>query len=146
MWNHQYFSRICNPVKIRKHSLKYFTFVLLRYDMKYFMFVLLHYNMKLVVVLQWNIDGWAWHLQRKIKKKLDRSQSGPSKFFGEQRSALKDRVFLWNMLGERYVILFIANLFVRQAHDTNVCLLLQTPPILETFHTIIIMKKMNLAS
>ena len=89
-----YFSRICNPVKIRKYSLKYFTFVLLRYDMKYFIFLLLHYNMKLVVVLQWNIDGWAWHLQRKIKKKLDRSQPGPSKVFGKQMSALKDRVFL----------------------------------------------------
>ena len=38
------------------------------------------------------------------------------------------------MLGERYATLFIANL------------ILQTPPILETFHTIILMKKMNLAS
>ena len=131
---------------------------MLRYDMKYFIFLLLHYNMKLVVVLQWNIDGWAWHLQRKIKKKLDRSQSGPSKFFGEQKSALKDRASffpiiiknlndkIWNMLGEQSVMLFIANLFVRQAHGTNVSLILQTPPILETFHTIILMKKMNLAS
>ena len=50
------------------------------------------------------------------------------------------------MLGEQSVMLFIANLFVRQAHGTNVSLILQTPPILETFHTIILMKKMNLAS
>ena len=91
---YQYFSRIYNPVKIRKYSLKYFIFVLLHYNMKYFIFVLIHYNMKLTVVLQWNIDGWAWHLQRKIKKKLDRSQLGPSKVFGKQMSALKDRVFL----------------------------------------------------
>ena len=41
------------------------------------------------------------------------------------------------MLGEWYFMLFIANLFA---------LILQTPPILETFHTIILMKKMNLAS
>ena len=53
---------------------------------------------------------------------------------------------IWNMLGERYVMLFIANLFVRQAHDTNVRLILQIPAILETFHTIILMKKMNLPS
>ena len=30
---------------------------------------------------------------RKMKKKIDRSQLGPSKFFDEQKSAFKDRVF-----------------------------------------------------
>ena len=50
------------------------------------------------------------------------------------------------MLGERYFLLFIANLFIRKAHDSSVFLILQTPPMLETFHTIILMKKINLAS
>ena len=50
--------------------------------------------MNLAVVLQLSIVAWwAGHLQRKIKKKLDSSQSEPSKFFGEQKSAFKDHVF-----------------------------------------------------
>ena len=53
---------------------------------------------------------------------------------------------IWNMLGERYFVFYIANLFVRQAHDTSVRLILPTPPILETLDTIILMKQMNLAS
>ena len=50
------------------------------------------------------------------------------------------------MLGAWHFVFFIANLFVRQAHNTSVRLILPTPPILETFHTIIQMKQMNLAS
>ena len=51
---------------------------------------------------------------------------------------------IWNMLCERYFVLSIANLVIRQAHDTTVCLIFETPPILKTFHVIILMKKMNL--
>ena len=49
------------------------------------------------------------------------------------------------MLGEGYFVFSIVNIGVRQAHDTSVCLILPTPPILETLHTIILMKQMNLA-
>ena len=50
------------------------------------------------------------------------------------------------MLDERYFVFYIANLFLRQAQDLRVGLILPTPPILETLHTIIVMKKMSLAS
>ena len=50
---YQYFSRISNPAKIKKYSLKYL------------ISVLLHYNMQLAVVLQWNIDAWAWQFIKK---------------------------------------------------------------------------------